>query len=119
MLPSWSLCARHSNAEVLSSSLLALQVNQQQRDGGGSDAADARGLAHGLRARLLELEQHLGGEAAHAVIVEVGGDRRVLVAALAFDLLALAFQVASVLRYFAIKIKSGVVPMLSMPVSSA
>src|SRR6185312_11804080 len=80
-----------------SSGGVALQVHQQQRDRGGGDAADAGGLAQRGRLAALELEQHIGGQAAHGVVVEAGGNRGLLVAALAGDLLALAFEITRVL----------------------
>src|SRR5574337_1009703 len=71
-------------------------MHQQQRDRGRGDAADARGLAERGRLRALELEQHLGGQATHPVVVETVRNGGVLVPALAFDLLALALEVAGV-----------------------
>jgi hypothetical protein len=72
-------------------------MHQQQRNRRWRDATDARGLADRRRQRAFKFEQHFGGQSAHLVVVEAGGNRGVLVAALTLDFLALALEVAGIL----------------------
>ena len=73
-------------------------MHQQDGDRRGRDAGDARGLSHRGGTNLLELLPHFVREPADARVVEVRGQARFLVAALARDLFFLALDVARVFR---------------------
>src|SRR5579875_1093575 len=77
---------------------LTMQVHQQQGNRCGRDAADAARLPQCCRTHMFQLARNLSRQSAHVVVVEVIGNRRGLVAALAFDLLALAIEVTRVFR---------------------
>ena len=70
--------------------LAAFEMHQQQGNRRRRDSGNTQRLADRLRLDGFELLRHFGGEAVHLRIVEGGGNRRVLVPALAFDLLVLA-----------------------------
>src|SRR5690348_15608466 len=73
-----------------------LEVHQQERDGGGCDAGDARRLAEGARPHLGELLAHLVGEARDLAVVEARRQRRLLLAAAPGHLLLLPGDVTRV-----------------------
>ena len=75
-----------------------LEMHQQDGNRRGRDARDARRLAHRGRANLLELLAHFVREPGDARVVEVVGQARFFVAALARDFFFLALDVAGVFR---------------------
>ena len=74
-----------------------LEVDEEDRDRRGGDAGQARGLAERARARLDQALARLVGKPRDRGIVDLRGQARLLVPALALDFRLLALDVAGVL----------------------
>src|SRR3989338_3204548 len=61
-----------------------LQVDQQERNGGGRDARQARGLAQGFRTVLVETLTGFNTQSTHLHVVQLGRQAQVLVVGGAF-----------------------------------
>lgn len=72
-------------------------MNEQQRNSGRGHAGDAARLAQGVRPLAAQLFADLARQAANLAIIEIRRQRQCFVAALAFDLIALPFDVAGIL----------------------
>src|SRR5690348_3968359 len=75
-----------------------LEMDQQQRDCRRRHARHPAGLPDRRRPILREAAAHLMRESRHQAVIDVVRQSRLLVAALALDLLALALDVPGVLR---------------------
>src|SRR6266853_950905 len=71
----------------------ALQVDEQQRDRGGSNARDARGLSDRLRFVLVQFLLHFDRQAAYASVIEIARQSHRLAAPLARDFFVLTLDV--------------------------
>ena len=76
----------------------AARMGGDQRQRRGRDALDAPGLAEARGADGEELLLHLVREARQPLVVEVGGQQRQIVAAVAGDVLGLAIEINRVFR---------------------
>ena len=71
-------------------------MNQQQRNGGRRDAADAPGLAQRVGTVRLQLLAHLDRECGNLQVVQIGRQAQALVVGGALDFVLLALDVAGV-----------------------
>src|SRR5579872_7368050 len=76
----------------------SLQMHEQKRYRGGREPRNARGLPEGLRPHGAEALARLVGQAAHGAVIEIIRERERIVVRLPLDLLALALEVARILR---------------------